>query len=83
MFIFGIVHIVITVAELRGGEEVGEKSVRTYDNEQILDLSGRRQKLEKQKNTPYGVILRRAVIVSNGFLLSMTMLTCNVKWNRT
>lgn len=26
MFIFGIVHIVITVRELRGGEEAGERS---------------------------------------------------------
>lgn len=47
----------ITVAELIDGEDVSEKSVRTYDEEQILDLFRRIHELEKQKNTLYGVIL--------------------------
>ena len=33
MVIFGIAHIVSTAAKFMGGEEAGEKSVRTYDDE--------------------------------------------------
>lgn len=33
------------------------KSVRTYDDEQILDLLRRTQELEKQKNVMHGVLL--------------------------
>ena len=40
----------ITVAELMDGEATDEKSVRTYDDEQIMDLLRRTQELEKQKN---------------------------------
>ena len=47
----------ITVAELMDGEEAEEKSVRTYDDEQIMDLLRRTQELEKQKNILYGLIL--------------------------
>ena len=47
----------ITVAELMDGEISEEKSVRTYDDEQILDLLRRTQELEKQKNTLYGIML--------------------------
>ena len=47
----------ITVAELMDGENAPEKSTRTYDDEQILDLLRRTQELEKQKNLLYGVIL--------------------------
>lgn len=47
----------ITVAELMDGEISEEKSVRTYDGEQIIDLLRRTQELEKQKNTLYGIIL--------------------------
>ncbi len=47
----------ITVAELMDGEDAGEKSVRTYDDEQIIDLLRRTQELEKQKNTLYGIML--------------------------
>ncbi len=47
----------ITVAELMDGEITEEKSVRTYDDEQILDLLRRTQDLEKQKNILYGIIL--------------------------
>ncbi|MGN0312151.1 MAG: helix-turn-helix domain-containing protein [Lachnospiraceae bacterium] len=47
----------ITVAELMDGEESEEKSVRTYDDDQIMDLLRRTQELEKQKNSLYGIIL--------------------------
>ena len=40
----------VTVAELMDGEISEENSVRTYDDEQILDLLRRTQELEKQKN---------------------------------
>ncbi len=47
----------VTVAELMDGELSEEKSVRTYDDEQILDLLRRTQELEKQKNLLYGIML--------------------------
>lgn len=47
----------ITVAELMDGETAQERSVRTYDDEQIMDLLKRTQELEKQKNLLYGIIL--------------------------
>ena len=47
----------VTVAELMDGEMSEEKSVRTYDDEQILDLLRRTQELEKQKNILYGTLL--------------------------
>lgn len=47
----------ITVAELMDGEVSEEKSVRTYDEEQILDLLRRTQELEKQKYMLYGIVL--------------------------
>ena len=47
----------ITVAELMNGEEAEEKSVCTYDEEQIIDLLRRTQELEKQKNILFGVVL--------------------------
>lgn len=47
----------VTIAELMDGESSEEKSVRTYDDEQILDLLRRTQELEKQKNVLYGLIL--------------------------
>ena len=47
----------ITVAELLDGEESEEKSLRTYDDEQIMDLLKRTQDLEKQKNLLYGILL--------------------------
>lgn len=39
----------ISVSELMDGEEQEPKSLRLYDEEQILDLVERTQKLEKQK----------------------------------
>ena len=47
----------ITVAELMDGEDAEQKSVRAYDDEQIMDLLKRTQDLEKQKNLLYGVLL--------------------------
>lgn len=47
----------ITVSELMDGEEAEEKSVRAYDDEQIMDLLRRIQELEKQKNLFYGILL--------------------------
>ena len=47
----------VTIAELMDGEMSEEKSVRTYDDEQILDLLRRTQELEKQKVMLAGVIL--------------------------
>ena len=47
----------ITVAELMDGEDTEVKSVRTYDDEQIMDLLKRTQDLEKQKNLLYGILL--------------------------
>ena len=47
----------VSVSELMDGEEAEEKSVRVYDDEQILDLLRRTQELEKQKVMLNGVIL--------------------------
>ena len=47
----------ITVAELMDGEAAREKSVRAYDDEQIMELLKRTQELEKQKNLLFGVLL--------------------------
>ncbi|MCM1145599.1 MAG: helix-turn-helix domain-containing protein [Blautia sp.] len=47
----------ITIAELMDGEEAEEKSVRTYDDERIVDLLKRTQELEKQKDILYGILL--------------------------
>lgn len=47
----------ITVAELMDGEDAEDRSVRTYDDEQIMDLLKRTQELEKQKNLLYGIML--------------------------
>ena len=47
----------ITVAEFMDGEQSEEKSVRTYDEEQIMDLLKKTQNLEKQKELLYGILL--------------------------
>lgn len=47
----------ITVAELMDGEDADARSVRTYDDEQIMGLLKRTQELEKQKNLLYGILL--------------------------
>ena len=50
-------ELAITVAELMDGEKSEEKSVRTYDEEQIMDLLKKTQNLEKQKELLYGILL--------------------------
>ena len=47
----------VTMAELLNGEKAGDKSVRVYDDEQMLDLLRRIQELEKQKVMLTGVML--------------------------
>ena len=47
----------VTVSKLMDAEETEEKSVRVYDDDQILDLLRRTQELEKQKVMLTGVIL--------------------------
>ena len=51
------VELKVSVSELMDGEEADEKSIRVYDEEQILDLLRRTQELEKQKGMLTGVIL--------------------------
>lgn len=47
----------VTMAELLDGEKAEDKSVRVYDDEQMLDLLRRIQELEKQKVMLTGVML--------------------------
>ncbi len=47
----------ITISELMDGEEAEDKSVRVYDDAQILDLLRRTQELEKQKEILKGTLL--------------------------
>ena len=47
----------VALPELMDGEDAAEDSMRVYDDEQILDLLRRMQKLERQKNILYGIIL--------------------------
>ena len=47
----------VTMVELLDGEKAGDKSVRVYDDEQMLDLLRRIQELEKQKVMLTGVML--------------------------
>ncbi len=46
----------ITISELMDGEEQEEKSIRMYDEEQIMELMERTQKLEKQKGILIGLL---------------------------
>lgn len=46
----------ITISELMDGEEEKE-IIRSYDEEQTLELLRRVQELERQKNTLYGMLL--------------------------
>ena len=67
----------VSVAELMDGEEAKDKSVRVYDDEQILDLLRRTQELERQKVLLTGVIL---IVMGIAFLaLSKTMGGTNVQ----
>ena len=47
----------ITVAELLDGEEMADKSIRMYDDIQILELFKRTQELENQRISLYGLVL--------------------------
>jgi transcriptional regulator with XRE-family HTH domain len=47
----------VTLAELMDAEDSAEESVRTYDNEQVLDLIRRTQELERQRQVLFGVVL--------------------------
>lgn len=47
----------ITLSELMDGEEAADNSIRTYDNEKVLELLKRTQELETEKNILYGMIL--------------------------
>lgn len=51
----------VSVSELMDGEETDDKSIRMYDEEQILDLLRRTQELEKQK-----VILAGIAVICKG-----------------
>ena len=55
----------ITVAEFLDGEEKTDKSVRVYDDTQILELLKRTQNLENQRTSLYGMIL---IIIGLAFL---------------
>ena len=47
----------ISISELMDAEENETDSIRTYDEEQILDLIKRTQNLENQRKSLYGIIL--------------------------
>lgn len=47
----------ISISELMDAEEKEDNSIRTYDEEQILDLIQRTQELEHQRTSLYGIIL--------------------------
>ena len=44
----------ISIEELMDGEKSEEKSIRTYDEDQILDLLKKTHDLEKQKELLFG-----------------------------
>lgn len=47
----------ISISELMDAEENETDSIRTYDEEQILDLIKKTQNLENQRTSLYGIIL--------------------------
>lgn len=47
----------ITVSELMDGEVKTENSIRVFDEEQMLDMLGRIQQLEKQRMSILGILL--------------------------
>ena len=47
----------INVSELMDGEAKADSSIRVFDEEQILDMLERIQRLEKQKNSIMGILL--------------------------
>ena len=70
-----ILHV--TLAELMDGEDATEESVRTYDDEQILDLLRRTQELERQRQVLSGAVLIVLGIASSA--LSATVGGSDVK----
>lgn len=47
----------ITLSELIDGEDTATNSIRTYDEDQMLDLIKRTQLLENQRMSLYGIIM--------------------------
>ncbi|MGM9626160.1 MAG: helix-turn-helix domain-containing protein, partial [Eubacteriales bacterium] len=47
----------ITVSELMDGEDKADSSIRVFDEEQMLDMLGRIQQLEKQRMSVFGFLL--------------------------
>ena len=47
----------ITVSELMDGEVKADSSIRVFDEEQMLDMLGRIQQLEKQRISILGILL--------------------------
>ena len=47
----------ISIAELMDGETGAQGSIRSYDDEQILEMLAKVQHLETQKNTLIGIVL--------------------------
>lgn len=47
----------ITVSELMDGEVKADSSIRVFDEDQILDMVGRIQQLEKQRMSILGILL--------------------------
>lgn len=60
----------ITVSELMDGETKTDRSIRVFDEDQILDMLERIQQLEKQKTAILGILL----IVMGIALLSLSQL---------
>lgn len=59
---YGVVKLLcqelgITVSELMDGEVKSDSSIRVFDEEQILDMLERIQRLEKQKLSILGILL--------------------------
>ena len=67
----------VTLAELMDGEDAAEESVRTYDDDQILDLLRRTQELERQRQVLSGAVLIVLGVASSA--LSATVGGSNVK----
>ena len=67
----------VTLAELMDGEDAAENSMRSYDDDQILDLLRRTQELERQRNVIAGAVLITLGIASSA--LSATISGSDVK----
>ena len=67
----------VTLAELMDGEDAAEESVRTYDEDQMLELLKRTQELERQRHALSGAVLIALGIASSA--LSATVGGSDVK----